>query len=175
MYVSTLWQISTISNGGEQKRKVGTETTSRPTNRVIGRDPIMCVWIRNLWAMTHSFIGRPRLGSHHDDTTTNTAMMMRRSGHRSLLLLYASVLATVSLLLRGGHVVVVVDAAPTEDLIVDLPLVGKTSTPQYSGYLDATGALLQIFVSLIYICWFPRFPLTIQSQYVLHLLVPAFL
>jgi hypothetical protein len=52
-----------------------------------------------------------------------------------LLLLFA----TASLLLRGG-LVVDVDAAPTEDLIVDLPLVGKTSTPQYSGYLDATGA-----------------------------------
>jgi hypothetical protein len=81
-------------------------------------------------------------------------MMMRRSGHRSLLLLSASVLATVSLLLRGGHVV---DAAPTEDLIVDLPLVGKTSTPQYSGYLDATGALLPTYVSLICIIWFHDF------------------
>lgn len=31
-------------------------------------------------------------------------------------------------------------AAPTEDLIGTLPLVGTPTTPHYSGYLDATGA-----------------------------------
>lgn len=47
--------------------------------------------------------------------------------------------ATTAILLLTAVAFVTTDAAPTKDLIVDLPLVGATKTPQYSGYLDATG------------------------------------
>jgi hypothetical protein len=45
----------------------------------------------------------------------------------------------ILVLLLTAVAFVTTDAAPTKDLIVDLPLVGATKTPQYSGYLDATG------------------------------------
>ena len=56
-----------------------------------------------------------------------------------MVALYRAATATTAILLLTAVAFVTTDAAPTKDLIVDLPLVGATKTPQYSGYLDATG------------------------------------